>query len=121
MLLAAALASAIALPCAAESLSLADLADAQDAQMIDMDAQDGAWTYPIPYDLLMTSDYIVLANKESLLDETYVPQDLVKLTCRKISSDPIQMREVAAQALRPFRLSQLSHAKDHVFQPPEAE
>ena len=47
MLLAAALASAIALPCAAESLSLADLADAQDAQMIDMDAQDGAWTYPI--------------------------------------------------------------------------
>ena len=36
MLLAAALASAIALPCAAESLSLADLADAQDAQMIDM-------------------------------------------------------------------------------------
>ena len=99
MLLAAALASSIALPCAAESLSLADLADAQDAQMIDMDAQDGAWTYPIPYDLLMTSDYIVLANKESLLDETYVPQDLVKLTCRKISSDPIQMREVAAQAL----------------------
>ena len=69
MLLAAALASAIALPCAAESLSLADLADVQDAQMIDMDAQDGAWTYPIPYDLLMTSDYIVLANKESLLDE----------------------------------------------------
>lgn len=36
MLLAAALASSIALPCAAESLSLADLADAQDAQMIDM-------------------------------------------------------------------------------------
>ena len=31
MLLAAALASAIALPCAAESLSLADLADAQSA------------------------------------------------------------------------------------------
>ena len=90
MLLAAALASAIALPCTAESLSLADLADAQDAQMIDMDAQDGAWIYPIPYDLLMTSDYIVLANKESLLDETYVPQDLVKLTCRR--SAPIRSR-----------------------------
>ena len=134
MLLAAALASAIALPCAAESLSLADLADAQDAQMIDMDAQDGAWTYPIPYDLLMTSDYIVLANKESLLDETYVPQDLVKLTCRKISSDPdargcragalghVRRGEGGRRyALRPFRLSQLSHAKNHVFQPPEAE
>ena len=146
MLLAAALASSIALPCAAESLSLADLADAQDAQMIDMDAQDGAWTYPIPYDLLMTSDYIVLANKESLLDETYVPQDLVKLTCRKISSDPIQMREVAAQALSDMfdaakadgvmpliivqetnacadrmKAFEFSHAKNHVFQPLEAE
>ena len=93
MLLAAALASAIALPCAAESLSLADLADAQDAQMIDMDAQDGAWTYPIPYDLLMTSDYIVLANKESLLDETYVPQDLVKLTCHKENLPALRLYE----------------------------
>ena len=97
-LLAAALALTFALPCAAESLSLADLEGAQDAQMVEMDTQS-AWTYPIPYDLLMTSDYIVLTNKENLLDETYVPADLVKLTCRKISSDPIQMREVAAQAL----------------------
>ena len=99
MLLTAALASALALPCAAESLSLADLEGAQDAQMVEMDAQENAWTYPIPYELLTTSDYIVLTNKENLLDDSYVPSDLVKLTCRKISSDPIQMREVAAQAL----------------------
>ena len=98
LLLAAALVSAFAWPGAAESLSLSDLENAQDAQMVEMDPQS-IWTYPIPYDLLMTSDYIVLANKENLLDETYIPADLVKLTCRKISSDPIQMREVAAQAL----------------------
>lgn len=66
--------------------------------MVEMDSQN-TWNYPIPYELLTTSEYIVLANKENLLDENYVPEDLVKLTCRKISSDPIQMREVAAQAL----------------------
>lgn len=97
--------------------------------MVEMDSQN-TWNYPIPYELLTTSEYIVLANKENLLDENYVPEDLVKLTCRKISSDPIQMREVAAQALSdmfdaakadgvtlygPFRLPQLSHAKHHVF------
>ena len=69
LLLAAALVSAFAWPGAAESLSLSDLENAQDAQMVEMDPQS-IWTYPIPYDLLMTSDYIVLANKENLLDET---------------------------------------------------
>ena len=89
MLLAAALASSIALPCAVESLSLADLEDAQDAQMIDMDAQDGAWTYPIPYDLLMTSDYIVLAKQGKPAGRNHVPQDLVKLTCEdQLRPDP---------------------------------
>ena len=97
-LLAAALVCTVSLPCVAESLSLADLENAQDAQMVEMDSQN-TWNYPIPYELLTTSEYIVLANKENLLDENYVPEDLVKLTCRKISSDPIQMREVAAQAL----------------------
>ena len=29
------------------------------------------WDYPIPYELLKTSDYIVLANKTHLLDENY--------------------------------------------------
>lgn len=80
----------------AEMLDLSELDNIEDVQTIEMEKE---WTYPIPYELLTTSDYIVLANKESLLDEDYVPNDLVKLTCRKISSDPIQMREVAAQAL----------------------
>ena len=84
---------------AEETLDLSDFDDAQEAQMIEMEPEAAQWTYPIPYDLLMTSDYIVLTNKENLLSEDYIPPDLVKLTCKKISSDPIQMREVAANAL----------------------
>jgi len=57
------------------------------------------WDYPIPYELLKTSDYIVLANKTHLLDENYIPQDLVKVKVRKISSTPIEMREAASDAL----------------------
>lgn len=82
-----------------ETLDLSDFDDAQEAQMIEMEPEAAQWAYPIPYDLLMTSDYIVLTNKENLLSEDYIPPDLVKLTCKKISSDPIQMREVAANAL----------------------
>lgn len=84
---------------AEETLDLSDFDDAQEAQMVEMEPEASQWTYPIPYDLLMTSDYIVLTNKENLLSEDYIPPDLVKLTCKKISSDPIQMREVAANAL----------------------
>ena len=84
---------------AEETLDLSDFDDAQEAQMVEMEPEAAQWTYPIPYDLLMTSDYIVLTNKENLLSEDYIPPDLVKLTCKKISSDPIQMREVAANSL----------------------
>ena len=84
---------------AEETLDLSDFDDAQEAQMIEMEPEAAQWAYPIPYDLLMTSDYIVLTNKENLLSADYIPPDLVKLTCKKISSDPIQMREVAANAL----------------------
>ena len=94
-----ALMTSFTLAYAEETLDLSDFDDAQEAQMIEMEPEAAQWAYPIPYDLLMTSDYIVLTNKENLLSEDYIPPDLVKLTCKKISSDPIQMREVAAQAL----------------------
>lgn len=94
-----ALMTSFTLAYAEETLDLSDFDDAQEAQMIEMEPEAAQWTYPIPYDLLMTSDYIVLTNKENLLSEDYIPPDLVKLTCKKISSDPIQMREVAANAL----------------------
>jgi D-alanyl-D-alanine carboxypeptidase len=63
-------------------------------------AAQGEWTYPISYDFLMNSEYIRLANRDDLLEEDYVPADLVDLTTRKISYDPIQMRAVAADALQ---------------------
>ena len=94
-----ALMTSFTLAYAEETLDLSDFDDAQEAQMVEMEPEAAQWTYPIPYDLLMTSDYIVLTNKENLLSEDYIPPDLVKLTCKKISSDPIQMREVAANAL----------------------
>ena len=79
----------------AETLDLASLQNAEEVSVI----KETPWTYPLPYELLEGNDYIVLANKTHLLSEDYIPEDLVKLTCRKISSDPIQMREAAAQAL----------------------
>ena len=94
-----ALMTSFTLAYAEETLDLSDFDDAQEAQMIEMEPEAAQWAYPIPYDLLMTSDYIVLTNKENLLSEDYIPPDLVKLTCKKISSDPIQMREVASNAL----------------------
>ena len=94
-----ALMTSFTLAYAEETLDLSDFDDAQEAQMVEMEPEAAQWAYPIPYDLLMTSDYIVLTNKENLLSEDYIPPDLVKLTCKKISSDPIQMREVAANAL----------------------
>ena len=36
---------------------------------------------------------LALANKESLLDETYVPQDLVKLTCHKENLPALHLYE----------------------------
>lgn len=88
----------VSIPCAAETLDLSALEGIEEAQMIEESVKE--WTYPIPYELLMTSDYIGLVNRENLLAEDYVPDDLVKdLDCRKISYDPIQMRETAANAL----------------------
>ena len=90
----------LAAPAYAEMLDLSALGDIQEAQMFEEPVAQKEWTYPISYELLTTSEYIVLANKQSLLSEDYVPQDLVKdLKCRKISYDPIQMRQAAADAL----------------------
>lgn len=84
----------------AEVLDLSMLGDVEEAQMIEELQAQNAWTYPISYDLLKTSEYIVLTNRDNLLDENYVPQDLTEdLDCRKISYDPIKMRQTAADAL----------------------
>lgn len=79
----------------AERLDLATMENAEEAQTL----VEKVWNYPIPYELLKTSDYIVLANKTNLLDENYIPGDLVKVKVKKISSTPIEMRAAASEAL----------------------
>lgn len=95
----AAAAALLAVTCSyagAEALDLSALGEIEEAQIMEGDA----WDYPIPYHLLMTSDYIQLVNRDHLLAEDDIPEDIVKdLECRKVSYDPIQMRETAAQAL----------------------
>lgn len=86
---------------AEDRLDLSALGDIEEAAPIEEGAaqEAGAWNYPIAYELLKTSDYIALVNRDHLLGEEDIPDDLVDLTCRKISYDPIQMRAVAADAL----------------------
>ena len=94
------LTSLLAVPACAEMLDLSALGDIQEVQMIEEPAAAQTWDYPISYELLTTSEYITLANTENLLDVSFIPGDLVKdLKCRKISYDPIQMRQTAADAL----------------------
>lgn len=91
---------AMVIPAMAEMLDLSALGDIQEAQMIDEQQVKQEWTYPISYELLMSSDYIALVNRDNLLAEDYAAEDMVKdLECRKISYDPIRMRETAANAL----------------------
>lgn len=86
----------LAVSVGAESLDLSALGDIEEAQAMEGDE----WTYALPYHLLITSDYIQLVNRENLLGEDDKPSDLLKdLDCRKVSYDPIQMRETAAEAL----------------------
>lgn len=89
-----------AMPASAEMLDLSAFDDIQEAQTFEEPEAQKTWSYPISYDLLKTSEYIVLANKDNLLDESYVPSNLTDdLKCRKISYDPIRMQQTAAEAL----------------------
>jgi len=63
------------------------------------------WLYPIPLAILDDPlDVLRLVNKVNLLDDHYPPQDielyaLVESPVRKTSRSPMQMRQVAADAL----------------------
>ena len=56
------------------------------------------WTYPVSLEAL-NQDYIRLVNQANLLPSNYVPEDLIKISAKKTSSTPIQMREIASTAL----------------------
>lgn len=86
---------------AEEMLDLSELDSLEEAQTLEEPLAQKEWTYPIPYELLKASDYLVLVNRDNLLGEDDIPADLVDdLTCRKISYDPIRLRETAANALQ---------------------
>lgn len=57
-----------------------------------------AWTFPVPL-MELESDHAVLVNRDHMLEESYVPQDLVNVTVKRASSSKIQLREVVSDAL----------------------
>ena len=58
-----------------------------------------AWDYPIAPEILQDpNDYIRLANRENLLDGSYVPSDLVRVTAKHVSGT-FQLRKAVNDAL----------------------
>lgn len=58
-----------------------------------------AWDYPIAPELLQDpNDYIRLANRDNLLDGSYIPGDLVKVTAKHVSGT-FQLRKAVNDAL----------------------
>ena len=61
-------------------------------------AEQPEWTYPLAPELLKdVQGFIVLANRENLLDENFAPQDLVDVKIRHVVDDPV--RKPAYEAL----------------------
>ena len=57
------------------------------------------WNYPIsPLTLRDLDQYLTLANRESLLDASYAPEDLVNVTAKHVSGH-FQLRKAANDAL----------------------
>ena len=71
---------------------------AEDLPAVEEYAASAEWVYPVPPQSLQ-SDYIRLANAECLLEDSYVPMDLVRIGVKKTSSTVIQMRQAASDAL----------------------
>ena len=57
------------------------------------------WDYPISPEILADpNDYIRLANRQNLLDDSYIPDDLVKVTAKHVSGT-FQLRKAVNEAL----------------------
>ena len=62
-------------------------------------AENVEWDYPVhPLTLRDTKGYLTLANRDNLLDSSYVPVDLVNITARHVSGH-FQLRMEASTAL----------------------
>lgn len=63
-------------------------------------AEDAAWTYPVPL-MDVDSEYAILVNTEHMLDESFEPDPLVKVTdVKRATSAAIYMQQTAAEALK---------------------
>ena len=61
-------------------------------------AEQPAWEYALEPEILQNvQGYITLANQDVLLDENYIPQDLVDVKIRHVVDDPV--RKPAYEAL----------------------
>ncbi|MBR6185015.1 MAG: M15 family metallopeptidase [Clostridia bacterium] len=60
-----------------------------------------AWAYPLAPEIIYDYEkYITLANRDHLLDSSFVPDDLVKTTVRRAKgTDAMELREAASIAL----------------------
>lgn len=59
---------------------------------------EATWDFSVPL-MELESDHAVLVNRDHMLEESYVPEDLVNVTVKRASSSKIQLREVASDAL----------------------
>ena len=59
------------------------------------------WDYPLEPEILYNAEqFITLANRNTLLDSSYVPDDLVNTTCKKsYDAGRPQLRQAASEAL----------------------
>ena len=63
-------------------------------------AEAPEWDYPLSPEIIYDySDYLVLTNREELLSSSYSPADLVYISARRASSDKMQLRQAASDAL----------------------
>ncbi|MBE5783203.1 MAG: D-alanyl-D-alanine carboxypeptidase family protein [Clostridiales bacterium] len=58
------------------------------------------WEYPLAPEILDDpGDYIILTNRETLLDSSYIPDDLVKVTAKRGAGGEMELRKAANEAL----------------------
>lgn len=73
-------------------------------------AEQPAWEYALEPEILQNvQGYITLANQDVLLDENYIPQDLVDVKIRHVVDDPL--RKEAYEALE--RMFEAAEAEGH--------
>ena len=59
-----------------------------------------AWEYPLLPEIIEDFDeYLILTNRSELLSSDYQPRDLVNITAKRASSDKMQLRQAASDAL----------------------